>query len=899
MKHHSNNKKKQTSANGNTNSNQSNKPNRTSNKQTPQQLQVAAGIVKPQRTKKELSPKHSKTITVQDQPTNSTSESSQSTNKAIIADQNLDDYIQNLFSQLVQGTRVSNNLPTPSEFAVLKVTQKGFSGLMSKYANRLKSTISQFIASSGLENPATSDDVGDLFDSTVDLLDSYFESVDIAFDEMEAPLKDKKIVQARLEETNLVNNKIKNLLRPQLQWDDVDNDNKPFVPKIKKKYNANVASLEQSMNLKWTEEEQRLTPTSVEQFPFRFSAGMGVGGPTTRESAPHPYEPELLSLEYTDEQLSKPKTITMYKGLDATPCTWVHTKEDLQQLADVLDTQQEFAIDLEQHSYRTFQGFVCLMQISTLAQDYLIDTIQLRKELYILNSSFTNPKIVKIMHGADCDILWLQRDFGIYVVNLFDTGQASRVLGFPGFSLGYLLKHYCSVDVDKKYQLADWRVRPLPSEMVKYARQDTHYLVYIYNRMRQDLYDRANGPEKIHDVLQRSMEICLRRYEKELFTETAFYSVIRNAPHLDNTQQMIVRALYKWRDSVARAEDESVRYVMPNHMMIAVAEGKPKTPQELMLLCNPVPKIVRNQCQLILQIVQDATNQKIDELLNRPPKVDDYVPPSPVGPPTSTLSQSPVLNTDQLYQTAGWTGQPPLISRLNFSDEELSSSSDEEDDDMTESTPIRTSSRRISLSEKSAPSLFSFASVNDVMDMDEERRSRVNQIWNSFSSVEVINGHHVQPQSVEQLEFKTPKPFTKETIRSTPPEERVPNSLNEIYKLSQKNRKRNKQKKKLKQDSVTDPSPAYSPDSVTSSRVQQIEEEVEDEDFLTDRDKESNNAKPADFMRQIGWLSDTEQIEEQPVEEQVQPQEYVDPYFTIQQPGNGGRRGYKAFNNKR
>ena len=24
--------------------------------------------------------------------------------------------------------------------------------------------------------------------------------------------------------------------------------------------------------------------------------------------------------------------------------------------------------------------------------------------------------------GADSDIIWLQRDFGIYVVNLFDTG---------------------------------------------------------------------------------------------------------------------------------------------------------------------------------------------------------------------------------------------------------------------------------------------------------------------------------------------------------------------------------------------------------------------------------------------------------------------------------------------
>ncbi len=40
-----------------------------------------------------------------------------------------------------------------------------------------------------------------------------------------------------------------------------------------------------------------------------------------------------------------------------------------------------------------------------------------------LNRVFTDPNIVKVLHGADWDIQWLQRDFSIYVVNMFDTGQ--------------------------------------------------------------------------------------------------------------------------------------------------------------------------------------------------------------------------------------------------------------------------------------------------------------------------------------------------------------------------------------------------------------------------------------------------------------------------------------------
>lgn len=42
---------------------------------------------------------------------------------------------------------------------------------------------------------------------------------------------------------------------------------------------------------------------------------------------------------------------------------------------------------------------------------------------------------------------WLQRDFGLYVVNMFDTGQAARVLQYPGLGLKSLLQHFCDVRV--------------------------------------------------------------------------------------------------------------------------------------------------------------------------------------------------------------------------------------------------------------------------------------------------------------------------------------------------------------------------------------------------------------------------------------------------------------------
>jgi len=86
-----------------------------------------------------------------------------------------------------------------------------------------------------------------------------------------------------------------------------------------------------------------------------------------------------------------------------------------------------------------------------------------------------NTTCVQVLHGSDSDVVWLQRDFGIYLVNMFDTGQASRVLEFPKFSLAFLLTHYCNISVDKKYQLADWRIRYIFIQCIKVT-EAQHFL---------------------------------------------------------------------------------------------------------------------------------------------------------------------------------------------------------------------------------------------------------------------------------------------------------------------------------------------------------------------------------------------------------------------------------------
>ena len=117
----------------------------------------------------------------------------------------------------------------------------------------------------------------------------------------------------------------------------------------------------------------------------------------------------------------------------------------------------------------------------------------------------------KVLHGCDSDVEWLQRDFSVYLVNVFDTHQVSpkdferielknysmfkscsyvsywnsldyhwpgfyrtsttlvpiiihviqagKLLEFPRLSLAWLLQNYCNLSGDKQFQLADWRIR--------------------------------------------------------------------------------------------------------------------------------------------------------------------------------------------------------------------------------------------------------------------------------------------------------------------------------------------------------------------------------------------------------------------------------------------------------
>ncbi|KAJ1959117.1 exosome nuclease subunit [Dipsacomyces acuminosporus] len=323
---------------------------------------------------------------------------------------------------------------------------------------------------------------------------------------------------------------------------------------------------------------------------------------------------------------------------DSTPFEFVDTPEKLQEMMDHLESSaHEIAVDLEHHNYRSYQGFTCLVQVSSRTRDFVIDSLALRSELHCLNEVTADPTRIKVFHGAESDIEWLQRDFGVYVVGLFDTYHATKVLNMPHHSLAYLLKTYVDFDADKKYQLADWRIRPIPAEMMKYARADTHFLLYVFDRLRNELLGRGerlvgediSNPNAEHfgelsglDVvtsatqpmeltLSKSANTAMNKYEKDGYDVEnglgggGWATLLKKWHHpFSPTQLAVYRALHKWRDSCAREEDESTRYVLPNHMLFAISDRMPEDAPALFAACQPTPPLVRLYASDIITLIR-------------------------------------------------------------------------------------------------------------------------------------------------------------------------------------------------------------------------------------------------------------------------------------------------------
>jgi ribonuclease D len=265
----------------------------------------------------------------------------------------------------------------------------------------------------------------------------------------------------------------------------------------------------------------------------------------------------------------------------------IKSHPDLQDLIQTLSDQPVIAVDTEANSLFAYKEKVCLIQFSIPGSDYLLDPLTI-KDLSQLNNVFNTPKIEKVFHAAEYDILILKHDFHFKFEALFDTMLAARILGWHSVGLNSILKSQFGIKVYKKYQRADWGKRPISKEMLSYAQIDTHYLIPLRNRMKASLIEKERW-ELAKEDFQRL------RWVKSNGSQKKRRDIwrINGARDLRSHQTAVLNQLIKYRDEKARVLDRPLFKVIGDQSLVNLAVAKPATLGELAAVPGISPKQVK------------------------------------------------------------------------------------------------------------------------------------------------------------------------------------------------------------------------------------------------------------------------------------------------------------------
>ena len=207
-----------------------------------------------------------------------------------------------------------------------------------------------------------------------------------------------------------------------------------------------------------------------------------------------------LCCEFIGDQKKVPKR---------TDFTYIDTEEALQALVDdivkttdILSSGMFFVIclthhiesrynvigvDMENESMFSYNGYLWLIQISTLTHDYVIDLLSINSPKFIKQTLgekvFENHSVIKILHGCSSDVAWIWRDFKVGIVNVFDTQDIYQQLGGKKLALNHLWDVFWGYSMDSEtkvmFQKSSWSQRPLSTDMLNYAATDSRYLIYL------------------------------------------------------------------------------------------------------------------------------------------------------------------------------------------------------------------------------------------------------------------------------------------------------------------------------------------------------------------------------------------------------------------------------------
>lgn len=274
---------------------------------------------------------------------------------------------------------------------------------------------------------------------------------------------------------------------------------------------------------------------------------------------------------------------------------FIESEAELKKVCEGLLEEKIIAVDLEADSMHCFKEKVCLIQIASATEAFLVDPFEIKKIPSFLDV-LESEDVIKVFHGADFDIRSLDRDYQTKVNNLFDTEIACRFLGIKERGLAALLKRNFDLDVDKKFQKADWSRRPFRQDMIEYSVGDVSHLVKLHDIIYGQLVERGR-------LLWAKEEFEIQeqvRYENNHLSP--LFKKFKGAGKMDNRSLAVLENLLQLRLTIAEEKDQPLFKILSNSSLMTMAFEKPVTIDQMLR----IRALTRRQTDMYGTLCKDA-----------------------------------------------------------------------------------------------------------------------------------------------------------------------------------------------------------------------------------------------------------------------------------------------------
>lgn len=282
------------------------------------------------------------------------------------------------------------------------------------------------------------------------------------------------------------------------------------------------------------------------------------------------------------------------------PLTLVESPAALEEALAELKREPLLAVDTEAASFHRYHDRVYLVQVSSRSRTIIVDPLA-AGDLAPFGRVLADPNVEVVFHDADYDLRLLDQQYGFGATRLFDTRIAAQLLNEPGIGLAALLEKYLGVSLDKRFQRADWSLRPLSADMLRYAAADTRHLPELRDILRERLVEqeRLRWAEEEFSLLEQ-----VRWGASD--GEAPGYLRVKGAKALRGRSLAALRELYQWRDEAAARSDRAAFRIMNTEPLIEIAKTLPTDVAGLRAIRGVGADLVERRGREMLAAVQRA-----------------------------------------------------------------------------------------------------------------------------------------------------------------------------------------------------------------------------------------------------------------------------------------------------